>query len=105
MSSYLVLMDENAPQRDYPLREMLDALRWIVRAGSPWRLLPNNFPPWHAVYDQTQRWIKAGVFEDIVDDLRAVLREALGKKAQPTAAIVDAQTLRSTPGERGTGGI
>lgn len=105
VSPYLTLMNENAPQRDYPLRETFNALRWIVRAGSPWRLLPTNFPAWHAVYDQTQRWIKAGVFEDIVDDVRAVLREALGKKAQPTAAIVDAQTLRSTPESGGRAGF
>ena len=97
VSSYLTLMDENAPQREYPLRESFNALRWIVRAGAAWRLLPTNFPPWHSVYGQTQRWIKAGVFEDMVDDLRALVRQALGKAAQPTAAILDAQTLRSTP--------
>lgn len=90
-------MEETAPQRDYPLREAFNALRWIVRAGAPWRLLPTNFPPWHAMYDQTQRWIAAGVFEDMVDDLRAVLRVALGKKARPTTGVIDSQTLRSTP--------
>lgn len=99
---YLTLLALNAPQRKYALREMFNALRWIVRAGAPWRLLPNDFPPWHAVYDQTQRWIQAGVFEDMVDDLRELLRVAAGKKPQPTAAILDSQTIRSTPesGER-----
>jgi transposase len=67
-----------------------------VRAGSPWRLLPTNFPPWAAVYQQTQRWITAGCFEDIVDDLREMLREAAGKKAQPSAIILDGQTLQGT---------
>lgn len=97
ISSYLTLMTEDAPQRDYCLRESFDALRWIVRAGASWRMLPTNFPPWKAVYDQTHRWINAGVFEDIVDDVRELLRVALGKAAQPTAAILDSQTLRSTP--------
>lgn len=52
---YLVLMREDAAQRDYELRDVFDALRWIVRAGSPWRLLPHDFPPWPAVYQQTRR--------------------------------------------------
>ncbi|MGF6368953.1 transposase [Paraburkholderia sp. RAU6.4a] len=60
---YLTLMNRDAPQRRYELREMFNALRWIVRAGAPWRLLPNDFPPWELVYQQTQRWIQAGCFE------------------------------------------
>lgn len=60
---YLTLMSKDAPQRRYELREMFNALRWIVRAGAPWRLLPHEFPPWERVYQQTQRWIQAGCFE------------------------------------------
>jgi transposase len=93
---YLVLMSPDAPQRQYPLREVFNALRWIVRAGSPWRLLPNDLPPWPAVYQQTQRWIAAGCFEDIVDDLREMIRQAAGKQPQPSAIILDAQTLPGT---------
>jgi len=90
-------MTPDAPQRDYELREVFNALRWLVRAGASWRMLPTNFPPWHAVYEQTHRWIDAGCFEDIADDLRKLLREALGKQAQPSAMILDSQTMRSTP--------
>ncbi len=93
---YLVLINPDAPQRQYPLREVFNALRWIVRAGAAWRLLPTNFPPWAAVYQQTQRWIAAGCFEDIVDDLREMIREAAGKKPQPTAIILDGQTIPGT---------
>ena len=96
VESYLVLIRPDAPQRQYPLREVFNALRWIVRAGSPWRLLPTNFPPWAVVYQQTQRWIAAGCFEDIVDDLREMIREAAGKKPQPSAIILDGQTLPGT---------
>ena len=59
---YLTLMDEPAPQRKYEVREMFNALRWIVRAGAPWRMMPNNFPWWELVYHQTQRWLQAGCF-------------------------------------------
>ncbi|MCE4356670.1 IS5 family transposase, partial [Xanthomonas hortorum pv. pelargonii] len=93
---YLTLMDAQAPQRKYALRAMFNALRWIARAGAPWRLLPNDFPPWEAVYQQTQRWLQAGCFEAMVSDLRSLLRVAHGKKGQPSAVIFDGRTLQST---------
>jgi len=71
---YLSLMKHEAPQREHPLRAVFNALRYMVRAGCPWRMIPNDLPPWHAVYDQAQRWIAAGVFEAIAQDLRKMLR-------------------------------
>jgi transposase len=102
VAPYLTLMNPNAPQRDYSLREVFNALRWIVRTGSQWRLMPHDLPPWTTVFQQTQRWLAADVFGAIVQDLRAVLRLAQGRNAQPSAVIYDAQTLQSTPesGER-----
>jgi len=97
VASYLTLMTEDAPQRDFPLREVFNGLRWIMRTGAQWRLMPHDLPPWHVVYQQSQRWIKAGVFESLVHDLRAVLRIAEGRKENPTAAILDSRTLQSTP--------
>ncbi len=94
---YLTLMTEEAPQREYPLREVFNGLRWMIRTGAPWRLMPNDLPPWHAVYDQTQRWLKAGVFESMVHDLRQLLRMAEGRNPEPSAAILDSRTLQSTP--------
>lgn len=96
LAPYLTLMTPDAPQRKYDLREVFNALRYIVRAGCAWRLLPTNFPAWEVVYQQTQRWIAAGVFEDIVHDLRVLLRLAVDKDWQPTAAIIDSRTLIST---------
>jgi len=95
--SYLTLLPLDAEQRKHDLREVFNALRWLVRAGAPWRLLPNDLPPWAAVFQQTQRWIAAGSFEAIVHDLRALLRVAQGRNAQPSAAIFDGRTLQSTP--------
>jgi transposase len=96
VAPYLTLMTEDAPQRDFPLREVFNGLRWITRSGSSWRLMPHDLPPWHVVYQQTQRWIKAKVFESLVHDLREVLRIAEGRKEKPTAAIFDSRTLQST---------
>ena len=67
---YLTLMSEDAPQREHPLREVFNGLRWIVRTGSPWRYLPNDLPPWNVVYQQGQRWLADGVFRAMVHDLR-----------------------------------
>ena len=93
---YLTLMKEEAPQREHPLREIFDALRWLVRAGCPWRMMPNDLPPWHTIHQQTMRWIKAGCFEAMAHDLRAILRLLAERKEQPTAAIYASRTLQST---------
>src|SRR6266853_3714342 len=94
---YLTLMKEDAPQRDYSSRELFNAVRYMVRAGCPWRMIPNDLPPWSTVHQQAQRWIKAGCFEAMAHDLRAVLRVAGQKQAQPKAVILDGRTLQSTP--------
>jgi transposase len=97
VAPYLALLREDAAQRTHELREVFNGLRWIVRSGAPWRMLPHDFPPWEAVYQQTHRWLSAGVFEAMVHDLRALLRLAQGRDKEPTAAILDSRTLRSTP--------
>ena len=94
---YLVLMREDAPQREHALREVFNGLRYIARCGGPWRMLPNDLPPWAVVYQQMQRWYKAKVFETMVHDLREILRLCEGRDPNPTAAIIDSRTLQSTP--------
>ena len=101
VAPYLALVREDAPQRTHDLREVLNSLRWVVRTGSPWRYMPHDLPPWEAVYQQTRRWLSAGVFEAMVHDLRILLRLSEGRASNPTAAILDSRTLRSTP-ESGT---
>jgi transposase len=97
VAPYLTLMREDAPQREHSLREVFNGLRYILRTGMQWRFMPNDLPPWHTVYQQTQRWLAAGVFEQIVGDLRMLLREIDGRNPQPSAAIFDGRTLQSTP--------
>ena len=97
VAPYLTLMTLDAPQRDYDLREVFNALRYLVRAGCSWRMLPNDLPPWYTVYQRAQRWLAAGSFEAIVHDLRVILRLAQGRHAQPSAAIFDGRTMQSTP--------
>ena len=97
---YLTLMRIDAPQRGHDLREVFNAVRWIVRTGSAWRYMPHDLPPWSTVYQQSQRWLSARVFERMAQDLRALLRLCEGREPDPSAAILDppkADTLRSPP--------
>jgi transposase len=97
VAPYLTLLPEDAGQRDYPLREVFNGLRYIIKSGAPWRLMPHDLPPWAAVYQQAQRWLAWSCFDLLIDDLRAVLRVALGRAEQPSAMILDSRTLRSSP--------
>jgi transposase len=97
VAPYLARLPEDAGQRRYASREVCNAVRWMVRAGAPWRLMPHELPPWPVVYQQTHRWIAAGCFEAIVHDLRAILRLIHGRAPQPTAVVLDGRTLQSTP--------
>ena len=97
VAPYLTLLALDAGQREHCLREVFNALRWLVRSGAPWRMLPHDFPPWPAVYQQTQRWFHAGCFETMAHDLRMLLRLASGREAVPTTTIIDSRTVQSTP--------
>ncbi len=99
---YLTLMREDAPQREHSLRDLFNAIRYVVRTGCQWRFLPHDLPPWTAVYQQARRWMQAGVFEQIAHDLRAIVRFLAERDPEPTATIFDGRTLQSTPesGER-----
>jgi len=94
---YLALMKEDVPQRKYALRTLFNGLRYMVRAGCPWRMLPHDLPPWQAIQQQTLRWIAAGVFEDMAADLRRILRLILERSEEPSAVILDGRTVQSTP--------
>src|ERR1700747_1161208 len=97
VAPYLTLCREDAPQREHALRAVFNGLRYIVRTGNQWRFMPGDLPPWTAVYQPTQRWVRAGVFEMMVEEVRSLLRELAGRRPKPTAMVVDSRTLQSTP--------
>lgn len=76
-------------------REMLNAIFYVLRTGCQWRDLPNDFPPWTAVYMQFDRWKKKGLFVKMHDHLRAALREALGRNANASVGIADSQSVKT----------
>lgn len=83
----------------YPRRELLDAICYVVRSGCSWRMLPKDFPPWQNVYATFRRWTRSGLFEQMHDRLRAMWREREERAVEPSAAIIDAQSVRTS--ERG----
>jgi putative transposase len=85
------------------LRRICNALLYMVRAGCAWRLLPRDFGPWKTVYHYFRLWSRQGFWQTIHDVFRSVVRTQAGKRSQPTAAILDSQTVRSSDqaGQRG----
>ena len=87
----------------YARRELVDACCYVLRTGCAWRLLPTSFPPWQAVYKSFARWVEAGIFEQLQDRLRKQWRQRMGRRIQPSATVIDAQSTRASPqgGESG----
>ncbi len=79
------------------LADVFNVLRYVVQSGIQWRMLPHDFPPWEMVYQQSRRWLAAGVFDHVMGDLHELLREVHSKKSAPTACILDSRTLQSMP--------
>src|SRR6202158_2297611 len=94
---YLLLCREDSPHRKHDRRTVFNAVRYVARTGGQWRFLPHDLPPWYVVYQQMQRWLKAGCFELLGEGVRSVLRQWGGRKGQPTAVVIDSRTLQSTP--------
>ena len=80
----------------YPRREIVDALLYVARTGCQWRALPHDLPPWRIVYWYFMQWKKDGTFDRLNDLLRGDLRVAHGRQRQPSAAIIDSQSVRAT---------
>jgi len=83
----------------YPRREIVDALLYLNRTGCQWRALPHDFPPWDSVYWYFRTWKEDGTLDRLHDELRGDLRQAEGHPRQPSAAIIDSRSVKTT--ERG----
>jgi len=80
----------------YPRREIVNAIFYLLRTGCSWRLLPHDFPPWRIVFYYFWSWRRTGVWEQIHDSLRGDLRQAAGRQRQPSAGSIDSQTVKTT---------
>src|SRR5262245_10312628 len=97
VAPYVPVLAEDASQRNYALREVVNGVRSSVQTGAHGRMMPHDLPRWPLVYQQRRRWMAAGGLEALGRDRRLVLRRAADRPAPPSAAILEARTLPSTP--------
>ena len=81
---------------EYPKREMLNGMFYLLRSGCAWRLLPHDLPPWRTVYSYFWQWRKDGTWQLVHDLLRGDVRVAVGRRRQPSAGIIDSQSVKTT---------
>ena len=82
--------------RKYDLREMWNAIFYVLRTGCAWRYLPHDFPPWNDVWEHFRRWRDSGTIKIVHDALREQVRVGNGRDATPSAAIIDSQSVKTT---------
>jgi putative transposase len=82
--------------RKYPLREVLNGIQYVLRGGGAWRLMPHDLPQWQTAYQTWRAWRQDGTWVRIHDQLRDEVRTRMGRSPQPSAAIIDAQTVKTT---------
>jgi len=81
--------------RSVDLREVVNAMLYLLRSGCAWRLLPHEFPPWGTVWTYFRRWRDDGTLDRLHDELRARVREAAGRDRQPSAGCLDSQSVKT----------
>src|SRR5712691_3064851 len=77
-------------------REIVNAILYVLRSGCPWRLLPHEFPAWGTVYYYFRRWQREGVWDRVLEALRMQIRLKEGRDAQPSAAVIDSQSIKTS---------
>jgi putative transposase len=96
LASFLPPEKSGGRPRKYPLREVINGIQYILRGGCAWRLLPHDLPPWQPAYQTFRAWRQDGTWRRIHDQLRDAVRTRMGRHPQPSAAILDAQTVKTT---------
>ena len=90
-----VLQGKMGRPREHSIRDILDGIFYVLKGGVQWRMLPKDFPPWTAVYDYLRRWRENGMWDRIHNELHKKCRVKAGKKEEPSAAIIDSQSVKT----------
>ena len=80
----------------YPRREIVNAIRYVLRTGCSWRMLPHDLPPWRIVFHYFRTWRKDRTWQRAKDALLSNLRQSQGRVASPSAAVIDSQSVKTT---------
>ena len=87
----------------YPRREVVNAIRYVLRTGCSWRMLPHDLPPWRTAFHYFRTWRRDGTWQRAHDTLRSLTRQSEGRRASPSAAIIDSQSVKTA--EKGGPGV
>ncbi len=82
--------------RKYPIREVINGIQYVLRTGCAWRLMPHDLPQWQTAYQTFRAWRRDGTWLRMHDQLRDRVRTSMGRHPPPSAAIIDAQTVKTT---------
>lgn len=96
MARYVPAAKPGGRPRTTEMREVVNAIFYMLRAGCAWRLLPHDFPPWQTVYGYFREWVQSGIWEQLHTRLREVCRELVGCQTTPSAGIIDSQSVKIT---------
>jgi putative transposase len=105
LQRYLPALPKRGRPRTHPLRSILNAIFYLLRTGCPWRYLPSNFPPWQTVFYHFRRWHLRGDWHGLFTTLRMAERRRVGKDPHPSAAIMDAQSVKTVEESAGISGF
>lgn len=90
------ILDPQHRKRKYPLREIMNAILYLVKTGCQWRMLPKDFPPYNTVFYYFNKWKLEGVFEELMDTLHVMVRIQMGRRDTPSLGIIDSRSVKSS---------
>ena len=90
------ILDPQHRKRKYSLKDIMDAIMYIVKTGCQWRMLPRDFPPYNTVFYYFNKWKLEGVFEELVDTLHVIIRRLMGREDTPSVGIIDSRSIKSS---------
>ena len=91
-----IILDPQHRKRKYSLRDIMDAIMYIVKTGCQWRMLPRDFPPFNTVFYYFNKWKLEGVFEELLDTLHVIVRRMAGREDTPSLGIIDSRSIKSS---------